>query len=109
MDSNWTVQSTWTPTGLSSPHGLQLDCPVQWTPLQSTLIIDDMGGLGCRESPLESSGVYMDYGGDRQDLQRGTTMKGHGSYGVRCTGRVDKGMTHNRFPSGSEFGVNQRP
>src|SRR5271168_337726 len=60
-------KSTWTPTGLSSP--------VDSTPLHSTLIIDDMGGLGCRESPLESiwspvesSGVHMDYGGDRQDL-----------------------------------------
>src|SRR5882762_6204744 len=43
-----------------------MDCPVQWTPLHSTP--HDLGRLGCGESPLESSGVHMEYGGDRKDL-----------------------------------------
>ena len=51
MDSTWTVQSS----------GLQ------WIP-----VMTDISRLGCGESPLESSGVHMEYGGDRQELLRST-------------------------------------
>ena len=38
-----------------------------WT-VQSTPVMTDISRLGCGESPLESSGVHMEYGGDRQEL-----------------------------------------
>ena len=35
----------------------------------------DISRLGCGESPLESTGVHMEYGGDRQELKaRGTSV-----------------------------------
>ena len=42
--------------------------------LQSTPVMTDISRLGCGESPLESTGVHMEYGGDRQELQ--LTCKG---------------------------------
>ena len=45
VDSRWTVQS-------SGLHSTPLHCS------QTSL-----GGLGCGESPLESTGVHMEYGG----------------------------------------------
>ena len=53
-------KSIWTPIGLSSP--------VDSNPLHYTPIIDDVGRLGCGVGPMESSGVHMEYGRDRQDL-----------------------------------------
>ena len=45
-------------------YGLHMDS----NPLHSTPVKQSLGGLGCGESPLESNGVHMEYGGDRQDL-----------------------------------------
>ena len=36
--------------------------------LQSTPVMTDISRLGCGESPLESTGVHMEYGVDRQEL-----------------------------------------
>ena len=36
--------------------------------LQSTPVMTDISRLGCGESPLESTGVHMEYRGDRQEL-----------------------------------------
>ena len=38
-----------------------------WT-VQSTPVMTDISRLGCGESPLESTGVHMEYGGDCKDL-----------------------------------------
>ena len=56
-------KSPWTPHGLSSP--------VDSSGLQSTPVMTDISRLGCGESPLQSTGVYMEYGGDRQELHQG--------------------------------------
>ena len=60
-------KSIWTPHGLSSP--------VNSSGLQSTPVMTDISRLGCGESPLESSGVHMEYGGDRQELLAATKLK----------------------------------
>ena len=42
--------------------------------LQSTPVMTDISRLGCGESPLESSGVHMEYGGDRQEFHFSVTF-----------------------------------
>ena len=54
-----------------SPYGLQLDCSVQWTPVDFFSHRQSRYKLAVKKvdwSPVESSGVHMEYGGDCKDL-----------------------------------------
>ena len=62
--------------------------PVDSSPLQSTPVMTDISRLGCGESPLESSGVHMEYGGDRQELLSMVTENRDVDINIMSNGRV---------------------